>query len=153
MRHPHISLAAASALAISALTLTPVAAQTVEGGASGSISRGDLSVGTSGSGSATTTEDGRALGVSGSGAASAADGGTASTDSSAKLNERRAMQRSVAQARDEDERATSRSRTMVTPNDTVRSRTVTRYKERGQPPVREMTTSVTTPDGTVTKTK
>lgn len=145
--------AAVCAVAIFAFGATPLAAQTVQGGTSGGITQGDLSVGTSGSGTVTTTPDGRSIGISGGGTATAADGGTASTESAARLNERRAMQRSTAQARDEDERATSRTRTMVTPQDTVRSRTVTRYKERGEAPVREMTTTVTTPEGTTTRTK
>ena len=145
--------AVTSALVLSALSVSPVAAQTVQGGTSGSLGGGDVSAGTFGSGEATTTTDGRSVGISGGGEATAANGGTASTQSDAKANERRAMQRSTAQARDEDERATSRTRTVVTPNDTVRSRTVSRYKERGEAPVREMTTTVATPEGTTVRTK
>lgn len=144
------AVALASALALSTLSMSPALAQTAQGGAASGISRGDLSVGTSSSGQATTTPDGRAVGVTGSADAAAANGGQVATDTAARLNERRAMQSSTATARDEDERATSRSRTIVTPNDMVRSRSMTRYKERGAPPVRETTTTVTRPDGTTT---
>ena len=147
---------AASILAISALTagsLPGVAlAQTVSGGTSGGVSGGDVSASTYGSGQQTTNPDGTSIGVQGGGEATASDGGSASTQSDAKLNERRAMQRSVATARDEDERARSRTRTMVREGE-VRSRTISRYKQQGEKPEREMTYSVTTPEGTTTKTK
>lgn len=92
-------------------------------------------------------------GVSGGGEAQAVDG-TASTRSDAKYNERRSMQRSVANAQTEDERAVSRTRTNVnTKNETIRSTTMSRYKERGAPPVREVVRTVSTPEGTTTRTK
>lgn len=146
--------AAAYAVTLSALIAVPGAslAQSVSGGTSGGVTGGDVSASTYGSGQQTTSPDGTAIGVQGGGEAAAANGGSASTKSDAKLNERRAMQRSTATARDEDERARSRTRTMVREGE-VRSRTMSRYKERGEKPVREMTYSVTTPEGTTTKTK
>ena len=129
-----------------------VLAQTVSGGTSGGAAGGDVSASTYGSGQQATGPDGTSIGVQGGGEATAADGGTASTTSDAKLNERRAMQRSVAAAKDEDERARSRTRTVVREGE-VRSRTVSRYKQQGEKPEREMTYSVTTPEGTTTRTK
>jgi hypothetical protein len=115
------------------------------------VSGKDVSASTQGSGQYSSTPDGSAIGVQGGGQATAVDG-TANTRSDAKLNERRAMQRSVATARDDDERARSRTRTVVREGE-VRSRTMSRYKERGEKPEREMTYSVTTPEGTTTRTK
>jgi hypothetical protein len=139
-------------LAAGLIAAAPAWAQTVSGGTSGGLGGEDVSASTSGSGQTTTTPEGSSIGVSGGGEATAADGGSASTQSDAKLNERRAMQRSTAQARDEDERARSRTRTMVR-GDTVRSRTMSHYKQKGEKPEHEMTYSVTTPEGTTTKTK
>jgi hypothetical protein len=146
-----VSLAAS--LAAAALLAGPPAwAQTVSGGTSGTAGGdGDVSASTYGSGQQTTTPDGSSIGVQGGGEATAADGGSAATRSDAKLNERRAMQRSVATARDEDERARSRTRTVVREGE-VRSRTMSRYKEKGERPERDMTYSVTTPEGTTTTT-
>jgi len=143
---------AASLFAASLLATAPGWAQTVSGGTSGGLGGNDVSASTYGSGQQTTTPDGSSIGVQGGGAATAADGGSATTDSDAKLNERRAMQRSVAQARDDDERATSRTRTTVREGE-VRSRTMSRYHQKGEHPEREMTYSVTTPEGTTTKAK
>lgn len=126
-------------------------AQTVSGGSSGGVTGDGVSASTYGAGEHTKSPDGSATGIQGGGEATAVDG-TASTRSDAKLNERRAMQKSVATAQDEDERARSRTRTTVR-EDEVRSRTMSRYKQRGEKPVREMTYSVTTPEGTTTKTK
>lgn len=147
--------AAASAVALSALigaTLPGVAlAQTVSGGSSGGVNGQGVSASTYGSGQQTTTPDGSAIGIQGGGEATAVDG-SASTQSDAKLNERRAMQRSTATARDEDERARSRTRTVVREGE-VRSRTMSMSKQQGEKPQREMTYSVTTPEGTTTKAK
>lgn len=148
--------AAASAVALSALIGVAVPgvsmAQSVSGGSSGGVTGKDVSASTYGSGQQTTTPDSTATGIQGGGEATAANGGSASTQSDAKLNERRAMQRSVARARDEDEMARSRTRTMVHKGE-VRSRTMSFYKEKGEKPQHEMTYSVTTPEGTTTKTK
>jgi hypothetical protein len=144
--------AALAAVALSgALAALPALAQDVSGGTAGGVAGRDVSASTQGSGQYSSTPDGSAIGVQGGGAATATDG-TATTRSDAKLNERRAMQRSVASASDEDERARSRTRTVVR-EDEVRSRTMSRYKERGEKPVREMTYSVTTPEGETTRTK
>lgn len=149
-------LQAARGVAMSALIGAAIPgvslAQTVSGGTSGGVSGEDVSASTYGSGQQTTTPDGSSIGVQGGGEAAAAEGGTATTRSDAKLNERRAMQRSAATARDEDERARSRTRTMVREGE-VRSRTTSMYKQRGEKPEREMTYSVTTPEGTTTRTK
>ena len=71
------------------------------------------------------------------------DGGTATTDSRAKFNENMARQRSVATARDDDERARSMTNTHVRKDGQVRSRSMSIYKERGEKPVidRQTTTS------------
>ena len=63
------------------------------------------------------------------------------------------MQRSVATARDEDERARSRTQTQVRQGEVVRSRTQSIYHKRGQRPVIERSTSTTTADGTTSKKK
>lgn len=153
LRKTQAALAAAT-LAFSTLGVTPALAQKVKGGSEGGAGSREVNASTYGYGSAETTPDGRAVNIGGGGEAYAGDGGTTETRSDARLNERRAMQRSTASARDEDERATSRTRTMVNPNDTVRSKTVSRYKQRGEKPVREMTYTVTRPDGTTeTRTK
>jgi hypothetical protein len=134
--------------ALLTLPATAVLAQTT-GGSAGGVQQGDLSASTYGSG----TTDGSSLGVTGGGEASAANGGTASTSSDAKLNERRAMQRSVAVARDDDERARSRTRTTVRNGGDVRSRTMSIYKADGEKPVITRDSSVTNADGTVRKGK
>jgi hypothetical protein len=138
-----------AALAASTLLLAaPAIAQSVSGGTSGGVQGDGVSASTYGAGQT----DGQSIGIQGGGQATAVDG-TASTDSSAKVNERRAMQRSVATARDDDERARSRTRTTVRQGDVVRSRTTSMYKQKGEKPVRESTYSVTTPDGEVVKNK
>ena len=100
---------------------------------------GDVSAGTYGAGAT----DANSVGVSGGGTATAADGGTATTDSRAKFNENMARQRSVATARDDDERARSMTNTHVRKDGQVRSRSMSIYKERGEKPVidRQTTTS------------
>lgn len=136
--------AIASALLLAA---APAAIAQTTGGSQGGVDGRNVSAATYGAG--TITQNG--AGVSGGGEAEAVDG-TATTRSDAKLNNRRAMQRSTADARTEDERATSRTRTMVKPNqETIRSTTTSRYKERGAPPVRESVRTVTTPEGTTTR--
>lgn len=121
--------------------------QPITGGSSGSVEGPGVSASTYGDGQT----DGQSLGVNGGGAATAEDG-TASTRSDAKLNERRAMQRSVATARTDEERARSRTRTVVRNGEEVRSRTMSIYKKKGERPVREHSYTVTDADGTVTKT-
>jgi hypothetical protein len=143
---------AASLAAAVLISGVPTFAQTVSGGSSGGLGGDGVSASTYGSGQQTTTPAGSSIGVGGGGDATAVDGGSASTRSDAKLNERRAMQRSVARARDDDERARSRTRTVVREGE-VRSRTMSVYKQKGERPQHEMTYSVTTPEGTTTKTK
>lgn len=141
----HFKLAGAvSALALVAAPALAQQTGTVSGGTSGGYDGRNVGVSTYGAGTSTPT----GTAIDGGGEATAIDG-SASTRTDAKANERRAMQRSVATAQTEDERARSRTRTMVLPNQTVRSKTTTTYKERGSKPVRETTTSVTNPDGTV----
>lgn len=125
-------------------------AQTIEGGSAGGVAGEGVSASTYGSGTTTTTPDGGAIGVSGGGEASAADG-EAATRSTAKMNERRAMQNSTARARDDDERARSRTHTIVRQGETVRSRTTSIYRKKGEKPVHENTLTVTTPEGTTTR--
>jgi len=134
------ALLAASALAIGLPGLA--VAQTVQGGTSGGLSGPGVGASTYGSG----YTDGTAIGVTGGGEATAGDG-TATTRSTAKLNEQRAMQRSVATARDEDERARSRTHTIVRQGEVVRSRTTSSYKARGEKPQHETVTTVVKPDG------
>lgn len=138
---------AAMALVVSA----PVVAQgtPISGGTRGGVEGRDVSASTSGTG----TTDGTSIGTGGTADASAGDGGTASTGVNSRTNDRRAMTRSIAEARDEDERAMSRTRTTVRQGDVVRSRTVSRYKERGEPAVRDVVRSTTNADGTTTNTK
>ena len=142
-----------TALAVSAFALfafaAPAASQVVSGGTSGGVDGRDVSASTCGNG----TTDGNSVGVSGCADAEARNGGTAATSTDAKANERRAMQRSSAIARDEDERARSRTRTVVRQGEVVRSRTTSMYKERGAPPVRESVSTRATPTGTTTKNK
>jgi len=141
---------AASALAISAFALAaPGQAQTISDGTSGGVRGQDVSASTCGEGST----DGTSMTVRGCADAEARDGGTASTNVTAKTNDRRAMQRSTAVARDEDERARSRTRTVVRNGQVVRSRTMSMYKQKGERPVREVVSSKTTPQGTKKKGK
>jgi hypothetical protein len=139
----------ATALAAAGLLLGPPAlAQTISGGSAGGVQGQGVSASTYGAGQT----DGQSIGVQGGGEATAVDG-SARTDSTAKVNERRAIQRSVATARDDDERARSRTQTVVRQGEVVRSRTMSMYKEKGEKPVREHTYSVTTPEGTVVKNR
>lgn len=144
---------AASALALGAATAAPVvglAQQTLQAGTSGSVQGKDISVSTHGSGTTTTSPTGSSIGVTGGGTAAATDG-SAAVDANAQINDRRGMQNSTATARDEDERATSRTRTMVREGRDVRSRTTTRYHQKGGgAPDRTSVYTVTNPDGTTT---
>lgn len=149
--------ALAAAAALSAMTMAPAAfaqqtqpTTTVQGGTSGSVTGRNVSAGTYGEGYKTTSPDEQSIGVAGGGEATAVDG-TATTRTDAKFNDKRAMQKSSADARTEDERARSRSRTMVTPNNMIRSRTTTMYKQKGEKPIRETTTTVVRPDGAATR--
>ena len=138
------------ALAASALAIgVPAGAQVVSGGTEGGVRGEDVSASTCGYGST----DGSSNTVGGCADAEARDGGTATTSTQAKTNERRAMQRSVANARDEDERARSRTHTVVRDGEVVRSRTMSMYKMKGEKPVREVVSSKSTPQGTTTKKK
>ena len=138
-----------TAAAAVALAATPVMAQTVTGGTAGGVQGRDVSASTCGSGST----DGTRIGVAGCADAAALDGGAADTSTRANVNDRRAMQRSVATARDEDERARSMTRTTVRDGEVVRSRTMSMYKEKGERPVREVESIRATPEGTTTRGK
>lgn len=131
-----------SAFCISAALLAGAGAASAQTTTAGSQSTtpttGDVSASTYGSG----TTDANSVGVSGGGGATAAQGGTASTDSTAKFNNNMARQRSVATARDEDERARSMTNTHVRKDGQVRSRSMSIYKERGEKPVIDRQTSV-----------
>jgi len=143
LRQTAVSAALAMALA------APVAVaqdRPISGGTSGGVQGSGVSVSTQGSG----TTNGSSLRVSGGGEATAIDG-RAETNSSARLNDRRAMQRSTAYARTEDEMARSRTRTVVRNGEDVRSRTTTMYRDRdGGPPVRTSECTRSTAEGTVT---
>jgi len=127
----------------------PTATTTVTGGTAGGVQGRNVSAETSGTGSIISGPDGlQGTGISGTADATAVDG-TVTTRSDAKSNERRAMQRSSATAMTEEERARSRTRTMVSPNDTIRSRTTSTYKADGQRPVRETVSTIVCADGRV----
>ena len=145
--YPRSTAMAATALALSAFALAPAGAQTVSTGTSGTASGQDVTATTCGQG----TTDATSVNVSGCAEAEAADGGTVDTSVNAKTNDRRAMQKSTATARDEDERARSRTHTIVRKGETVRSRTMSKYKQRGQRPVITKESSTATQDGTTTK--
>ena len=136
-----LSLALAPAAFAQQTTSTP----TTQGGTSGGVEGRNVSASTYGYGASTPT----GTQIDGGGAATAVDG-EASTRTDAKANERRAVQRSVATAQTEDERARSRTRTMVQPNGTVRSTTRSMYKAQGEKPVKEGSRVVVKPDGTTT---
>lgn len=140
---------AASALALSALALAPAAAQTVKTGTQGTASGQDVRATTCGYGSTTSTS----VTVEGCAEAEARNGGTVDTMNRVRANDQVGMQRSTARATDEDERARARTQTMVRQGEVVRSRTMTWYKQRGEKPVREVTTSTSTPKTTTTKKK
>ena len=139
--------AASAALALMVAAPAAIAQdRTISGGTSGSVEGRGVSASSSGSGAT----DGSALGVTGSGEASAIDG-RAGTRSTARMNDRRAMQNSTAYARTDDEMARSRTRTIVRNGEEVRSRTSSMYRDRdGGPPVRERECTVATATGTTT---
>jgi hypothetical protein len=145
--YPKKAVLAASALALSAFSV-PAAAQVVQGGTTGTAQGTDVSATTCGEGTTTGTS----ITVSGCAEATATDG-TTSTRNRAKVNERMGMQRSTATARDEDERARSMTHTRVRQGEVVSSRTMSIYKERGERPVREVTSTKATPQTTTTKKK
>lgn len=138
--YPTKTMLAASALAFAAFA-SPAAAQVVSGGTSGGLQGEDVSAGTCGQG----TTDGTSIEVSGCADAEARNGGTVDTRTKAKVNDRRGMQHSTATSRDDDERARSRTHTVVRQGEVVRSRTTSMYKMRGQRPVRETSTIKATP--------
>lgn len=138
------------ALAASALALAlaaPASAQVVQGGSSGSLEGEDVSAGTSGYGST----DGSSITTGGTADAGATNGGTADTQVRSNTNDRRGMTKATAKARDDDERARSRTHTIVRDGEVVRSRTMTMYKQKGERPVRETTTVRATPETTTKK--
>lgn len=141
-----LTTAAASALALA--LAAPAAAQVVSGGTSGGVQGQDVDASTCGQGST----DGTSMTVSGCADAEARNGGTVNTGTKANVNDHRAMQRSTATARDEDERARSRTHTVVRQGEVVRSRTSSMYKQKGERPVREVISTRSTPQGTTTST-
>lgn len=138
---------AASTLALTAFAL-PAAAQ-VTTGTSGTAQGTDVKASTCGQGTTTATS----VNVSGCADATATNGGTVNTSNVAKANERRGMQRSRATAVDDDERARAMTHTRVRAGEVVSSRTMTMYKQQGERPVREVTSSTATPKTTTTKKK
>jgi hypothetical protein len=139
-----------TAASVAALMLLsgPLVAQDrpIRGGTSGGVQGQGVSASTYGTGAT----DGTSIGVTGGGEAVAVDG-RAATESSARLNERRAMQRSSAYARTDEEMARSRTRTVVRNGEDVRSRTTTMYRDRdGGPPVRTSECTRSTAEATVT---
>lgn len=142
--------AIASAVLGSALVSTPLLAQQkpISGGTSGGVEGRDVSAGTSGYGST----DGQSISTGGTADAEARNGGTVNTNVDTRTNDRRGSTRATADARDEDERARSRTRTVTRQGEVVRSSTMSKYKERGQPPVRDVVRTSTTPKGTRTNT-
>lgn len=136
---------AASAFAFAALGV-PAAAQVVKDGTAGTAQGTDVSATTCGEG--TTTQN--SIAVAGCAEATATDG-TTSTRNRARVNDHVGMQRSTATARTDDERARSMTHTRVRQGEVVNSRTMTMYKQRGERPVREVTSTKTTPQGTTKK--
>ncbi|HEX8223450.1 MAG TPA: hypothetical protein VF605_06515 [Allosphingosinicella sp.] len=129
---------AASTLALSALALAaPAAAQTKTDGTQGGVQGEDVSASTCGYGST----DSNSVSIGGCADAEARGGGTVDTRVNAKTSDRRAMQHWTATARDEDERARSRTHTIVRQGETVRSRTRSMYKQRGEKPVHQVVTT------------
>lgn len=147
-----MKLKVSAMLAVSAVALglaSPAAGQVVSGGTTGGVQGKDVNASTSGYGST----DGNSITVGGDADAGAANGGTAETSTKANVNDRRAMQRSTAVARDDDERARSRTRTVVRQGEVVHSRTSSMYKMKGEKPVREVVSTRATPQGTTNKKK
>jgi carbon monoxide dehydrogenase subunit G len=88
---------------------------------------------TSGSGGGGTTT------LNGAADAEAINGGEVNTRVRGRTTDRRGMISATATARDEDELARSRSRTIVTPRGDVRTNTMDMYRQRGSRPVIERT--------------
>ncbi len=130
----------ASLFALAGFALAPAGAQTTAG-TSGTAQGRDVSATTCGQGTSTSTS----VEVSGCADATAANGGTVNTSNTARTNNNVGMQRSRATAVDEDERARAMTRTHVRRDGDVRSRTMTFYKEKGERPVREVTTDSASP--------
>lgn len=145
--YPMRAALAASAFALSAFALSAAATAQISTGTSGGVRGADVSASTCGQG----TTDGSSITVSGCADAEARNGGTVDTNTRAKTNNRMGMQRSIATARDEDERARSRTFTKVREGEVVRSRTSSMYKQRGERPVRETSSVKATPEQTTTK--
>jgi hypothetical protein len=142
MKHRSLHLAG---LALLLGASVPAFAQNapISGGSGAAADGRGVSASTYGTG----TTDANSVGVTGGGSATA-DGGTAETRSKARMNDRRAMQRSMATARTDDERARSRTMTTVRKGDEVRSRSMSIYKQRGERPVIERDCTIATADGT-----
>ena len=122
---------------------------TVTGGTSGGVIGRDVTATTSGTGTSIVGPNGlRGTAITGT-ADATAENGEVTTRSDARSNDRRAMQKSSATAVTDEERARSRTRTMVTPNQVVRSRTTATYKADGEKPIRETVSTITCADGTV----
>ena len=121
--------------ATAALLAAPAGGQ-VSGGTCGSHDGRDISVGSCGYGST----DGSSINVGGTADAEVRNGGVVRTGVRSRTNSQVGMSRSMARARDEDERAFSRTRTIVRNGEMVRSRTHTMYKVRGEAPVHEFVT-------------
>jgi hypothetical protein len=138
----------ASLFALAGFALAPAGAQTTAG-TSGTAQGRDVSAGTCGQGTTTATS----VDVSGCADATAADGGTVNTSNRARVNSNVGVQHSSATARDDDERARSMTNTHARRDGAVRSRTMTWYKEKGERPVREVTTDSATPQQTTPKKK
>ena len=122
--------------AIAAALAAPATGQIVSGGTRGSVAGDDISVGSSGYGST----DGRYINVGGTADAEVTDGGVVRTRVGGRTGPHVGQLRSFGSARDEDERAYSRTHTIVRNGETVRSRTHTMYRQRGERPVHEFIT-------------
>ena len=122
--------------AVAAALAGPATGQVVSGGTSGTASGNDVSAGSSGYGST----DGSYINVGGTADAEAANGGVVRTGVRGRTGPVVGVNRSFSSARDEDERAFSRTRTIVRNGETVRSRTHTFYHQRGEAPVHEFIT-------------
>lgn len=139
--YPVKAALAASTLALSALAV-PAAAQVVRDGTSGGVQGTDVSASTCGEGAT----DGTSIMVAGCADATATNGGTVDTNTRAKTNHRVGIQHSTANSRDDDERARSRTHTIVRQGEVVRSRTSSMYKQKGERPVREVISTHSTPE-------
>src|SRR3712207_3723806 len=126
----------------------PQQTTTASGGTSGGVTGRNVSASTSGTGYLMTGPGAQGAGVSGTADATAVDG-TVNTRIDGTTTEERARLKATATARTDDERARSRTQTLVSPNDTIRSRTTSMYKAQGEKPVKETTTTIVCADGRV----